>query len=271
MIERLQAEGYTVYAPPNPLRSLQGDSQTIADFLKTITGPIVLVGHSYGGAVITNASNGIPNVKALVYVDAFAPAKGESAFELTGKFPGSVLTSAPTSQVFRAVSYPGAPKGDALVYVNPSFFMKGFANDLSAKEGAVAEATQNPVTLSAVEAPSGAPAWKHIRSWDVVGTIDQAIPEAAQLFIGQAGPRAYHRGASGPSVHGLSAWCGGEGHHRGRPSRRQDRRSPLAATVCWPAGRSRPAGRAGRRCARQTDSDAPAQLSSPLRVRRAWC
>jgi pimeloyl-ACP methyl ester carboxylesterase len=183
VIELLQAEGYTVYAPPNPLRSLQGDSDTIADFLKTISGPIVLVGHSYGGMVITNAANGIANVKALVYVDAFAPAQGESAFELTAKFPGSVLTSAPTSQVFRAVSYPGAPKGDAMVYVNPSFFMKGFANDLSAKEGAVAEATQNPVTLSAVEAPSGPPAWAHISSWDVVGTIDKAIPEAAQLFM----------------------------------------------------------------------------------------
>ncbi len=183
VIERLQAEGYTVYAPPNPLRSLQGDSATIADFLNTISGPIVLVGHSYGGMVITNAADGIPAVKALVYVDAFVPAQGESALGLTAKYPGSVLTSAPTSQVFRAASYPGAPKGDALVYVNPSFFMKGFANDLTATEGAVAEATQNPVTLSAVEAPSGPPAWAHIPSWDVVGTIDEAIPEAAQLFM----------------------------------------------------------------------------------------
>jgi hypothetical protein len=86
--------------------------------------------------VITNAADGIPDVKALVYLDAFAPAQGESALGLTGKFPGSVLTSAPTSQVFRAVSYPGAAKGDALVYVNPWFFMKGSANDLPAKEGA---------------------------------------------------------------------------------------------------------------------------------------
>lgn len=185
VIERLQAKGYTVYAPPNPLRSLQGDAETIADFLKTISGPVVLVGHSYGGAVITNAANGIPNVKALVYVDAFAPAQGESAFELTGKFPGSVLTSAPPSQVFKSVPYPGAPTGDALLYVNPAFFMRGFANDLSAKEAAVAEATQAPVTLSAVTAPSGAPAWKDIPSWDVVGTIDRAIPEAAQLFMAQ--------------------------------------------------------------------------------------
>ena len=125
VIERLHAEGYTVYAPPNPLRSLQGDAETIADFLKTISGPIVLVGHSYGGAVITNAANEVPNVKALVYVDAFAPAQGESAFELTAKFPGSVLTSAPPSQVFRATSYPGAPSGDALRLHQPVLLQEG--------------------------------------------------------------------------------------------------------------------------------------------------
>ena len=132
-----------------------------------------------------HAANGIPNVKALVYVDAFAPAQGESAFELTAKFPGSVLNSAPPSQVFTSVAFPGAPMGDALLYVNPAFFIQGFANDLSATEGAVAEATQAPVTLSAVTAPSGAPAWKHIPSWDVVGTIDGAIPEAAQMFMAE--------------------------------------------------------------------------------------
>jgi pimeloyl-ACP methyl ester carboxylesterase len=185
VIERLQAEGYTVYAPPNPLRSLQGDAETIADFLQTISGPIVLVGHSYGGAVITNAANDVPNVKALVYVDAFAPAQGESAFQLTAKFPGSVLNSAPPSQVFTSVSYPGEPAGDPLLYVNPSFFLKGFANDLSPRRGAVADATQNPVTLGAVTDASGPPAWEHIPSWYVVGTFDDVFPEAAQLFMAE--------------------------------------------------------------------------------------
>jgi pimeloyl-ACP methyl ester carboxylesterase len=96
VIERLQAEGYTVYAPPNPLRSLKGDAQTIADFLKTIKGPIVLVGHSYGGAVITNAANGIPNEKALVYVDAFAPAPGRDRVRTDRQVPrlGTELCSA---------------------------------------------------------------------------------------------------------------------------------------------------------------------------------
>jgi len=185
VIERLEGEGYTVYAPPNPLRSLKGDAASIADFLKTIPGPVVLVGHSYGGVVITNAATQVHNVKALVYVDAFAPAQGESAFALTAKYPGSVLNSAPPSQVFRSVSYPGEPKGDPLLYVNPSFFRKGFANDLSAKTAAVALATQEPVTLGAVTDPSGPPAWKHIPSWYVLGTIDHIIPPAAQLFMAE--------------------------------------------------------------------------------------
>src|SRR6202042_3300265 len=91
VIQRLQTEGYAVLAPPNPLQSLKGDAATIADLLKTIKGPIVLVGHSYGGAVITNAATGNRNVKALVYVDAFAPAKGESALGLDSTQPGSAL------------------------------------------------------------------------------------------------------------------------------------------------------------------------------------
>lgn len=185
VIERLEAEGYTVYAPPNPLRSLQGDAHSIADFVHTIKGPVVLVGHSYGGAVITNAANYVSNVKALVYVDAFAPAQGESAFELTAKYPGSVLTSAPPSEVFRSVAFPGDRKSDPTVYVNPKYFMPGFANDLSAQQGAVALATQAPVALAAVEAPSGPPAWKHIPSWYAAGTIDNAIPLAAQEFMAQ--------------------------------------------------------------------------------------
>jgi pimeloyl-ACP methyl ester carboxylesterase len=116
VVARLEAEGYTVDAPPNPLRSLNGDAATIADFLHTIKGPIVLVGHSYGGAVITNAATGNPQVKALVYVDAFAPAKGESALGLDSSKPGSALGAGP-AKVFNFVPYPGAPKGDALLYV----------------------------------------------------------------------------------------------------------------------------------------------------------
>jgi pimeloyl-ACP methyl ester carboxylesterase len=184
VIERLQTEGYTVDAPPNPLHSLTGDARTIADFLKTISGPIVLVGHSYGGAVITNAATGNRNVKALVYVDAFAPAKGESALGLDSLTPESAVGAGPT-KVFNFVPFPGAKKGDAELYVKPSVFEQAFANGLPAKEGAVLAVTQAPVTYSAVTAPSGTPAWKTIPSWYVVGTLDKAIPPAIQLFMAQ--------------------------------------------------------------------------------------
>jgi pimeloyl-ACP methyl ester carboxylesterase len=184
VIERLQTEGYTVDAPPNPLQSLSGDAATIADLLKTIKGPIVLVGHSYGGAVITNAATGNRNVKALVYVDAFAPAKGESVLSLDATKPGSALGAGPTN-VFNFVPFPGADKGNAELYVKPSVFEEAFANGLPAKEGAVLAATQSPVEYGAVTAPSGTPAWKTIPSWYVLGTIDKAIPPAIQLFMAQ--------------------------------------------------------------------------------------
>jgi pimeloyl-ACP methyl ester carboxylesterase len=184
VIERLQTEGYTVDAPPNPLQSLKGDAGAIADLLKTIKGPIVLVGHSYGGAVITNAATGNRNVKALVYVDAFAPAKGDTVLELDLSKPGSALGAGPT-KVFNFVPFPGAKKGDAELYVKPSVFEQAFANGLPAKQAAVLAATQGPVVYSAVTAPSGTPAWKTIPSWYVLGTIDKAIPPAIQLFMAQ--------------------------------------------------------------------------------------
>src|SRR5580704_8215372 len=184
VIERLETKGYTVDAPPNTLQSLKGDAATIADLLRTIKGPIVLVGHSYGGAVITNAARRNHNVKALVYVDAFAPAQGESALGLDSTKPGSALGAGPT-KVFNFVPFPGANKGDAELYVKPSVFEQAFANGLPAKEGAVLAATQSPVAYSAVTAPSGTPAWKTIPSWYVLGTIDKAIPPTIQLFMAQ--------------------------------------------------------------------------------------
>ena len=105
VIKRLRTDGYPVVAPPTALRSLSDDSAYLASYLKTISGPIVLVGHSYGGSVITNAATGNPNVKALVYISAFAPDKGESAAELTAKFPGTHITTTPT----RRFPPPSAP------------------------------------------------------------------------------------------------------------------------------------------------------------------
>ncbi|HEX6713430.1 MAG TPA: alpha/beta hydrolase [Thermoleophilaceae bacterium] len=140
--------------------------------------------HSYGGAVITNAATGNRNIKALVYVDAFAPAQGESALGLDSIKPGSALGAGPT-KVFNFVPFPGAKKGDAELYVKPAVFERAFANGLPAKEGAVLAATQGPAVYSALTAPSGTPAWKTVPSWYVLGTIDRAIPPAIQLFMAQ--------------------------------------------------------------------------------------
>src|SRR6266567_3485970 len=184
VISILQQQGYTVYAPANPLRGLTSDSAYIASFLQSISGPIILVGHSYGGAVITNAATGNPNVKALVYIDAFAPDQGESLASLSsvppplGQSP-SCLSGDPT-QVFNFVPLTG---GDVDLYVKPSLFSSCFANDLPPNEGAVLASTQRPFALSALPQPSGVPAWRSIPSFYLVGTIDNVIPPFAQLFM----------------------------------------------------------------------------------------
>ena len=148
VIKRLQQEGYTVVAPPNPLQSLNGDAETIADLLQTISGPIVLVGHSYGGMVISNAAVGNPNVKALVYINAFIPDEGESALGLDSSQPGSALGAGPPDTVFNFVPFPGAAPGDALLYVKPSVFRQGFANDLRANEALSSRRLKDPPCLA---------------------------------------------------------------------------------------------------------------------------
>src|SRR5438034_4340491 len=161
----LQVQGYTVYVPPNPLRGLASDSAYLANFLKTITGPIILVGHSYGGAVITNAATGNANVKALVFIDAFAPDEGESLASLSSVppppgQPASCLAGDPT-QVFNFVPLPNQ---DVDLYVKPSLFPSCFANDLPEQKGAILASTARPLTLSTFSDKSGAPAWKTIPS-----------------------------------------------------------------------------------------------------------
>jgi pimeloyl-ACP methyl ester carboxylesterase len=187
-VHLLQADGYTVYAPPNPLRGLANDSATLASFLSTIPGPIVLVGHSYGGMVITNAATGNPNVQALVYVNAFIPTQSETAFGLTAARPGSCVGSA---NAFTAVPYPGAPAGDFDTYLKAGpdapypGFAQCFANGLPASQAAVLAATQRPIAFSAGSDPSGVPAWKTTPSWSLIGTADHVIPPAEQLFMSQ--------------------------------------------------------------------------------------
>lgn len=185
VVERLQGLGYTVDTAPNPLRGVQTDSTYLSDFLSTVSGPVVLVGHSYGGFVITNAATGNPQVKALVYDDAYIPAPGDTTQSLTGDKPGSCLAVDPTT-VFNLVPYPNSPSGDANLYVKPSVFPGCFANGLPASEGAALAAEQQPVAASALkEQLIAAPAWKTIPSWDVVGTNDHVIPSAEQLAMAQ--------------------------------------------------------------------------------------
>lgn len=178
----LQSEGYTVYVPPNPLRGLASDSAYLASFLQTITGPIVLVGHSYGGAVITNAATGNPNVKALVYVDAFVPDQGETLGGLSSVppppgQPASCLANA--TAVFNFV-----PFSDGVdIYIKQNVFPSCFANTIPTREANVLAATQRPIAASSFGEPSGVPAWKTIHSWYVVGTLDRVIPPFAQLFM----------------------------------------------------------------------------------------
>jgi pimeloyl-ACP methyl ester carboxylesterase len=181
VIKRLQADGYTVYAPPNPLQGLAYDSAYLADFLHTISGPIVLVGHSYGGAVITNAATGDPQVKALVYVDAFAPAQGQTLAQLLASVPGSCAVPANLS----VVPFPGAPAGVGDAYITQSAFPSCMANGLPAGEANALAVTQLPIATSALADPSGVPAWQTIPSWAVVGTADHAIPPALQLAMAE--------------------------------------------------------------------------------------
>ena len=176
---RLQADGYTVYALPNPLQGLAYDPAFLADFLQTISGPVVLVGHSYGGAVITNAATGNPQVKALVYVDAFAPAQGQTLAQLLAAYPGSCVVPANLN----VAPLPGAPDGVGDAYIKQSVFPSCMANGLPATEAHVLAATQRPIATIALTQPTGVPAWKTIPSWAVVGTADHAIPLALQLAM----------------------------------------------------------------------------------------
>jgi pimeloyl-ACP methyl ester carboxylesterase len=173
--QRLQDDGYTVIAPANPLRGVQTDSAYLSSVLATITGPIVLVGHSYGGVLITNAATGNPNVKALVYVAAFAPDLGETVGQLLAMNPGS--QAAPPNLTFRP--YPGG----ADVYITSSAFHSVFCADLPAKTAAVMAANQRPIDAAALGEPSGEPAWKTIPSWYLVASNDQAIPPATERFM----------------------------------------------------------------------------------------
>jgi len=180
-VTTLQAAGYDVRAIANPLQGLTTDSEYIAGYLKAIRGPVVLAGHSYGGAVITNAAAGLANVKALVYVDASAPAPGETNAQLSGA--GSVLAKDTPAQLFFTTSYPGAPAGASELYLKENIFIHNFASDLPRGEAERLWASQRGASTAAFSTPSKAAAWKTIPSWYFISTGDQIITAAAQLAM----------------------------------------------------------------------------------------
>ena len=179
-IRALNAAGYDARAIANPLRGLTSDAASVRDFLRSITGPIVLVGHSYGGSVITNAAAGLPNVKALVYVDAAAPAVGETTGQLSGS--ASAL-SGPMSSLYDSVSYAGAPAGATDLYLKENVFLHDFGEDIPHRAAVRLWATQRPASTLAFSTPSRAAAWKTIPSWYFISTGDRIITPASELFM----------------------------------------------------------------------------------------
>ncbi|MGI5241039.1 alpha/beta hydrolase [Dactylosporangium sp. CA-139066] len=168
-VSRLQGKGYTARAVANPLRGLTADAASVSAFLKTVHGPVVLVGHSYGGSVITNAAAGNAGVKALVYVDAAAPAVGETTGGLSGA--GSALGGDP------ATLY---DKVGTDLYLKEPVFTHSFGPDLAPGQADVLWASQRSAAMAAFTTPSKAAAWQHIPSWYVIGGADKIITPASQ-------------------------------------------------------------------------------------------
>jgi len=172
VIRRLAEQGHSAVAAANPLRSLDGDAAYVRDVVASIGAPVVLVGHSYGGMVITEAAADNTQVVGLVYVAAFVPDHGQSALELSGSEPGSTLGQA-------LAAYPVASGGNEFA-IRPEVFRHQFAADVSAADAALMAATQRPVTEAALAAPlsSSHPAWKDTPAWFVFGDADLNIPVA---------------------------------------------------------------------------------------------
>jgi pimeloyl-ACP methyl ester carboxylesterase len=180
-VRMLQRAGVRVRAIANPVEDLTTDARYVADFLRTVRGPIVLVGHSYGGAVITNAAAGVPGVKALVYVDAAAPAPGEANAQLSGS--RSVLTTSQQAKLYKTVARPSYAPGSHELYLREKVFVEDFANDLPRTEAVRLWASQRGASTAAFMTPSRTAAWKTIPSWFFVSTGDRIITPASQLAM----------------------------------------------------------------------------------------
>ncbi|EIM26472.1 alpha/beta fold hydrolase [Microvirga lotononidis] len=177
VIAKLSKDGYTAVAAANPLRSVAGDAAAVSAMLHSIPGPVVLVGHSYGGPVITAAANGNANVRALVYVAGFVPDAGESSLTLSGKFPGSTLAS--------AIAAVTLPDGSQDLYIKPDMFHAQFAADLPEDQAKLMAATQRPVAQAALAEASGVASWKSLPSYVIYGSKDRNIPPAVMRFMAE--------------------------------------------------------------------------------------
>ena len=174
--ERLNAHGVKVVAAANPLRGVAEDARYVSSLVDSIPGPVVLVGHSYGGSVISNVTWREPKVKALVYVAAFAPEVGESAGKLAGQFPGGTLGEALAPPV-------PTPNGGKDLYIDQNKFWKQFAGDVKESEARLMAIGQRPILESALGEPSQRATWKQVPSYFVYGTADKNIPAAALEFM----------------------------------------------------------------------------------------
>ena len=179
VMDPLVAEGHRVVAAANPLRSLSADAAAVSDLVRTIEGPVVLVAHSYGGAVITNVDADAGDIAGLVYVNGFAPGPGENCFQLAGMFPGSMLGEETARPVSRS-------DGTTDLYIAEDSFHRIFCQDVPRPQAALMAATQRPAAQGALVEPSGGrPLWKDVPSWFVIGEEDRIIPAELQRYMAE--------------------------------------------------------------------------------------
>jgi pimeloyl-ACP methyl ester carboxylesterase len=176
VIRRLEHDGYRVIAAAVPLRTLKGDASYVASLVKSVPGNVILVGHSYGGEVISEAATVARNVKALVFVAGFAPDVGESAASISARFPGSTLEETLAPPVANA-------DGSKDLYIAQDKFWHQFAGDLPRGDAELMSVGQRPITAAALAEPATSAAWRMLPSWFVYGSLDRNIPQAAQAFM----------------------------------------------------------------------------------------
>lgn len=181
VIAQLANDGYSVIAAPNPLRGLPSDAEYLRSVLAGVNGPVVLAGHSYGGTVMSEAADGNPQVKALVYVASFSLEEGESTGELAGRFPGNELGPA-----LRPVPVRG-PDGGIVddLYIQQEKFREVFAADVPEQAAALMAVTQRPIVADALEDKATKAAWRTIPSWNLITVQDLAVPAESQRFMAE--------------------------------------------------------------------------------------